>query len=96
MPIAPERIRAVFAKLERDLLKLSTERRPERVHSFRTGTRRLQTLLEDLLPDRDRNQKKLLKLLLRVRKRAGRAPRLRSRWCCWSALCCLFAPCATW
>ena len=72
MPIAPERIRAVFAKLERDLLKLSTERRPERVHSFRTGTRRLQTLLEDLLPDRDRNQKKLLKLLLRVRKRAGR------------------------
>ena len=72
MPITPERTRFVFTKLERELVTLSSERQPESVHSFRTGTRRLQTLLEDLLPQRDRNQKKLLKLLTRIRKRAGK------------------------
>jgi CHAD domain-containing protein len=72
MPIMPERTRFVFTKLERELVRLSLERLPESVHSFRTGTRRLQTLLEDLLPERDRNQKKLLKLLNRIRKRAGK------------------------
>lgn len=72
MLIAPERARVVFQKLEKDLLKLSSERRPESVHSFRTTTRRLQTLLEVLMPDRDRNQKKLLKLLDGIRKRAGK------------------------
>jgi CHAD domain-containing protein len=72
MPFAPEHTRVVFAKLERDLVKLSSERQPETVHRFRTGTRRLQTLLEDIFPDRDRNQKKLLKLLTRLRKRAGK------------------------
>src|SRR5437868_6653911 len=72
MPIMPERTRFVFTKLERELVRLSSERKPESVHSFRTSTRRLQTLLEDLLPERDRNQRKLLKLLNRIRKRAGK------------------------
>lgn len=72
MSIAPERTHTVFVKLERDLRKLASERQPESVHRFRTGSRRLQTLLEDIFPDRDRNQKKLLKLLNRVRKRAGK------------------------
>ena len=43
MPITPERTRFVFTKLERELVTLSSERQPESVHSFRTGTRRLQT-----------------------------------------------------
>ena len=72
MAIAPERTRVVFSKLGRDLEKLISERHPESVHTFRTGTRRLQTLLEDLFPKRDRNQKKLLKRLARIRKRAGK------------------------
>ena len=72
MSIAPERCRLVFQKLERDLEKLSSEQRVETVHRFRTGTRRLQTLLEEVVPERDRNQKKLLKMLGRIRKRAGR------------------------
>lgn len=71
MPIAPERCRLVFDKLERDLLKLSSKREPESVHRFRTGIRRVQTLLVDLVPDPDRNRKKLLKQLDRLRKRAG-------------------------
>src|SRR5580693_7126079 len=72
MPIAPNRSRVVFQKLEQDLVKLSSKPRAENVHRFRTGTRRLQILLCEFSPDRDRNQKRLLKLLGRIRKRAGK------------------------
>jgi CHAD domain-containing protein len=72
MLIAPERCRLVFQKLERDLVKLHSRQTAESVHTFRTGTRRLQTLLQELLPERDRNQKRLLKTLTRIRKRAGK------------------------
>jgi CHAD domain-containing protein len=72
MSIAPKRSRAVFQKLEQDLVKLSSKPRAENVHRFRTGTRRLQILLGELSPKLDRSQKKLLKLLGRVRKRAGK------------------------
>ena len=72
MSIAPERSRIAFQKTERALLKLASAQDAESVHTFRTTSRRLQTLLEQILPDRDRNQKKLLKLLERIRKRAGK------------------------
>ena len=72
MSIDPKRMRAVFQKLERDLIKLSSKPQPDSVHRFRTGTRRLQILLGELSPKLDRNQKKLLKLLGRIRKRAGK------------------------
>lgn len=72
MAIAAERIRLVFQRLERDVIKLSSKLQPESVHRFRTTTRRLQTLLQELTPERDRNQKKLLKLLSQIRKRAGK------------------------
>ncbi len=62
----------MFQKLERELLKLSSKLKPESVHGFRTGTRRVQTLLEELAPNRTRNDKKLLNLLKRIRKRAGK------------------------
>ncbi|MFZ0319405.1 MAG: CHAD domain-containing protein [Candidatus Sulfotelmatobacter sp.] len=72
MPIDPKRCRAVFQKLERDLVKLSSKSQAQSVHRFRTGTRRLQILLGELSPKLDRNEKKLLKLLSRIRKRAGK------------------------
>src|SRR5580658_7338130 len=72
MSIAPKRSRLVFQKLEQHLVKLSSKPRAENVHRFRTGTRRLQILLGELSPKLDRNQKKLLKLLGRIRKRAGK------------------------
>jgi CHAD domain-containing protein len=72
MSIAPERSRIVFQKTERALLKLASANDPESVHTFRTTSRRLQTLLEQILPNRDRNLKKLLKMLERIRKRAGK------------------------
>jgi CHAD domain-containing protein len=72
MSIAPKRSRVVFQKLEQDLSKLTSEPRAENVHRFRTGTRRLQILLGELSPKPERGQKKLLKLLGRIRKRAGK------------------------
>src|ERR1017187_2227418 len=72
MSIAPERSKLVLWKMERAVLKLSSGQHAENVHAFRTTSRRLQTLLEEIIPDRDRNQKKLLKMLDRIRKRAGR------------------------
>jgi CHAD domain-containing protein len=72
MPIAPNSSRVVFQKLERDLIKLSSKSGSDSVHGFRTGTRRLQILLAELSPKLHRSQKKLLKLLGRIRKRAGK------------------------
>jgi CHAD domain-containing protein len=72
MSIASKRSRVIFQKLEEDLIKLSSKPRADNVHRFRTGTRRLQILLDALSPQMDRNQKRLLKLLGRVRKRAGK------------------------
>jgi len=72
MSIAPELCQLAFRKTERALLKLSAGQDAESVHGFRTTSRRLQTLLEEVFPDRDRNQKKLLKMLERIRKRAGK------------------------
>lgn len=72
MSIAPKRSRMVFQRLEQDLIKLSSKPRAENVHRFRTGTRRLQTLLAEFSPKLDRNQKKLLRLLSKIRKRAGK------------------------
>src|SRR6266567_1927991 len=77
MSIAPERSQPrfqelMFQKMERALLKLSSGQDAESVHSFRTTSRRLQTLLEEVVPERDRNQKKLPKMLDRIRKRAGK------------------------
>jgi CHAD domain-containing protein len=72
MSIAPKRSRVVFQKLERDLIKLSSKPRADHVHRFRTDTRRLQILLGELSTKPDSRHKKLLKLLSRLRKRAGK------------------------
>jgi CHAD domain-containing protein len=72
MALASEHVRRVFRKMEREVLRLSSDRQAEAVHSFRTTSRRLETLLTGLVAGRDRNQKKLLKMLGRIRRRAGR------------------------
>jgi CHAD domain-containing protein len=72
MPIAMKSSHAVFQKLEQDLIKLSSKQPAKHIHRLRTGTRRLQILLHDLSPEIDRNQKKLLKALGKLRKRAGK------------------------
>jgi CHAD domain-containing protein len=72
MPIDAQLSRAVFQKLENDLIKLSSKPQAKSVHRFRTGTRRVQILLGELSPRLDGSDKKLLKSLNRIRKRAGK------------------------
>jgi CHAD domain-containing protein len=72
MQIAPQRSRAIFRELDQDLARLSSKTRRENIHRLRTGARRLQIMLTDLSPQKNGNQKKLLKLLSRLRKRAGK------------------------
>jgi CHAD domain-containing protein len=71
MPVDQERIHSLFQKLGRELRKVSAKPQPKTVHQFRTATRRIEALGE-LLLEQDRNFRKLLKQLGRLRRRAGR------------------------
>jgi CHAD domain-containing protein len=72
MAISAERGKSIFRKTEKELLRLSSGHRAEAVHGFRTAARRLQTLLEQVVADNKRKQEKLLKMLNRIRKSAGK------------------------
>src|ERR1700676_5176098 len=72
MPIDLKRSRLAFQRLGRELTKLTNKPVPESVHKFRTNSRRVEALLSEVAPELNRNDKKLLKLLSRLRKKAGR------------------------
>lgn len=72
MPIDLKRSRLAFQRLGRELTRLAKSPAPESVHKFRTNSRRLEALLSEVAPKLTRNDKKLLKLLSRLRKKAGR------------------------
>lgn len=71
MPVDQERRRVTFRKLDRQLAKLGKKPSPESIHKFRTYSRRIEVLLDELVADPGRNEKKLVKLLGRTRKKAG-------------------------
>ncbi len=70
--LRPENTRATFRKLSRQLSKIAAKPAPENVHKFRTSSRRVEVLVSDLAERHNGNDKKLLKLLARLRKKAGR------------------------
>lgn len=72
MPVDQRHCRAVFQKLESELEKITKHSNPESVHKLRTGTRRVETVLEELVPQPDKSTRKLLKSLTRLRKKAGK------------------------
>ncbi|MGA8489840.1 MAG: CHAD domain-containing protein [Terriglobales bacterium] len=72
MPIDLKRSRLVFQRLARELTRLAKSPAPESVHKFRTNSRRVEAVLSEVVPQLSRNDKKLLKLLSRLRKKAGR------------------------
>jgi len=72
MPIDLKRSRLAFQRLARELTKLAKNPAPESVHKFRTNSRRVEAVLSEVVPHISRNEKKLLKLLSRLRKKAGR------------------------
>ena len=65
-----EQVRLVFSRMNRSIGRLAKGSKSEDVHHFRTNSRRVEALLAELLPE-TRNKKKLLKLLSKLRKRAG-------------------------
>ncbi len=72
MPVDHKYCEDIFKKLSRELAKVTKHSSPERVHKFRTSTRRVETVLEDLVPQPNHGTKKLLRLLRRFRRKAGR------------------------
>jgi len=72
MPVDSEKSRLAFQTLNRHLSKLQTKTAPKSVHKFRTYSRRVETMVGDLASEQSRNDKKMLKLLERLRKKAGR------------------------
>jgi CHAD domain-containing protein len=72
MPIDAKRSRLAFQRLGRELTRLARKPVPESVHKFRTNSRRVEALLSEVVPELNRNDKKLLKVLARLRKKAGR------------------------
>ena len=72
MPVDQARTGLNFEKLSRQLAKLKKKAAADNVHRFRTYSRRVETQLSELVPQPARNEKKLVKLLGRLRKKAGR------------------------
>jgi CHAD domain-containing protein len=72
MPLDSAQIQKSVRKL-RKLLKRAPKRpTPDQVHDFRTHTRRFEATLEALALDSKRNERRLLRDLARLRKRAGK------------------------
>jgi CHAD domain-containing protein len=72
MSIMPKRAKAAFQETEQALMEMASSQSTQNVHKFRVSTRRLQTLVEQLLPNQTGSQKKLLKMLDKIRRRAGK------------------------
>src|SRR5579859_6561412 len=63
--------RLVFQRMDRQIGKLIKSASTDNVHKFRTHSRRVEALVSELAPENG-NQKKLLKRLSKLRKKAGK------------------------
>jgi len=63
--------RLVFQRMGRQIGKLIKSATVDNVHRFRTSSRRIEAVVAELAPENG-NQKKLLKLLAKLRKKAGK------------------------
>ncbi|HZQ19173.1 MAG TPA: CHAD domain-containing protein [Terriglobales bacterium] len=69
--LSQNQIRLVFQRMNRYIGRLSKSLEAGNVHRFRTNSRRVEAVLDQLAPE-SRNKKKLLKLISKLRKRAGK------------------------
>jgi CHAD domain-containing protein len=72
MAVDHQRTQHLFKKLSQLLGQNASRPHPEAVHDLRTISRRVEALLDALTTEPDRNQRKLLRRLKRLRRRAGR------------------------
>jgi len=68
---AEQKCRAVFQRFSRQVGKVAKTATTDNVHKFRTNSRRVEALVTELTPESG-NQKKLRKLLSKLRKKAGK------------------------
>ncbi len=71
LSVSENQSRLVFDRMNRSIGQLSKNLTPEHVHHFRTNSRRAEAVIETLAPE-SRNKKKVLKLVGKLRKRAGK------------------------
>jgi CHAD domain-containing protein len=73
LDVSPEQrqSRLVFDRISRYVGKLAKNPKAGNVHRFRTNSRRVEALISDLTPETG-NKNKLLKLLSKLRKKAGK------------------------
>ena len=67
-----ERNRTLCRRLSRLLGQVAKKPQAEAVHQFRTTSRRIEAILEAVAAEPDRNQRKLMRRLAKLRRRAGR------------------------
>jgi CHAD domain-containing protein len=72
MTLRTERTARLFEKVTRLLGRIASNPQLKNIHQFRTTARRVETILEVLVADKDRDQRKLLKQLSKVRRLAGK------------------------
>jgi CHAD domain-containing protein len=68
---AQDQVRMIFNRMDRYIVRLAKSLEPANVHHFRTNSRRVEVLIDRLAPD-SRHKRKTLKLLSKLRKRAGK------------------------
>ncbi len=71
LSVSQNQCRLVFARMNRYIGRLSKNLTPENVHHFRTNSRWVEALIETLAPE-TKNKKKTIKLVAKLRKRAGK------------------------
>jgi CHAD domain-containing protein len=69
--LQPKHTREAFRKLGRQITKLAAKPGPDTVHKFRTSIRRVEVLVSDLSAGQGHSDRKLMKLLGRLRRKAG-------------------------
>lgn len=72
MKLDPSSVQKPLRKLRKQLNALRPNPRPEDVHSLRTQTRKLEATVAALVLDREKESRRLIKLITPVRKAAGK------------------------
>jgi CHAD domain-containing protein len=72
MAIDAEKIHKSLRKLRKSTANLSTEASPEKIHKLRTNARKVEAVFSALSLDSQKNERRLIKELRRIRRRAGK------------------------
>src|SRR5260370_17176367 len=72
MPLEPQHIQKPVRKLRKLVKKAPKRPTPDQVHDLRTHTRRFEATAQALRLDSKRNERRVLRALARLRKRAGK------------------------